>query len=271
MAEQSVIQLPTVCSRTSWPTAYVRYSTSLGGVALMYDHLSIRTLTPGRPCAPHCAAVAPCDCSELRLLGRWLRSYICASPGWCRLPNPSILGERRPAHESCTLALTQGTSSPCPARISRTAAGGGHGIVQSDAPVVFVPIEARLLVFAPVVGQELEATVARHGSDHLALLAHGVINVTIPHSLIGSADQGDAVAARVGVAAGSTTVPGVRAERAGLDPPAAGAGGGVAGVGGGAGASEEKPELPAVGSSVRFVVRALHVDDGLMTVLGELR
>jgi hypothetical protein len=31
------------------------------------------------------------------------------------------------------------------------------------------------------------------------------------------------------------------------------------------------PELPAVGGTVRFVVRALHVDDGLMTVLGEMR
>jgi hypothetical protein len=137
--------------------------------------------------------------------------------------------------------------------------------------VVFVPIAARLLVFAPVVGQELEATVARHGSDHLALLAHGVINVTIPHSLIARANQGDAVAARVCEGGRLHSASGAPAERAGSDTPAAGASGGVARAGGGERGSEAPLELPAVGDAVRFVVRALHVDDGLMTVLGEMR
>jgi len=102
------------------------------------------------------------------------------------------------------------------------------GIIQSDSPVVFVPIEARVLVFAPEIGQTLEAAVARHGSDHLALLVHGLINVTIPHAHA--------------VDSGGPPTPGVNA---GIDPP-------------------------AVGATVRFIVRALHVSDGLLTVLGEL-
>ncbi|EOD33131.1 hypothetical protein EMIHUDRAFT_434044 [Emiliania huxleyi CCMP1516] len=122
-------------------------------------------------------------------------------------------------------------------------------VISSDAPVVFVPIEVRLLVFAPEVGQRMEATVLRHGSDHLALLAHGLVNVTIPHRT-------------------------AAADAAAGDAPAGGSGedGGGGGGGGGGGRSNGFADgaMPAVGESVPFDVRALHVSDGLLTVLGEL-
>ena len=125
-----------------------------------------------------------------------------------------------------------------------------------------MPIQVRLLVFAPDVGQELEAKVARHGSDHLALLAYGVINVTIPYSL------STKIATRKnfpGSESPSTNLPAHtsgEAERGGsLGTPTLGAG---------LGGAEVPDNLPPVGARVRFVVRAMHVDDGLLTILGEM-
>lgn len=118
---------------------------------------------------------------------------------------------------------------------------GDRGVISSDSPVIFVPVEVRLLVFAPEIGQELDGKVARHGSDHLALLVHGLINVTIPQQTATNPDAATGGAADGQPAGGSAT-----------------------------GGPAAPLSLPAVGESVRFVVRAIHVSDGLLTVLGEV-
>ncbi len=54
------------------------------------------------------------------------------------------------------------------------------GRICNDLPEVHVRAALRATYFAPRVGDRLEATVSRIGSDHLALLILGVFNASVP-------------------------------------------------------------------------------------------
>mmetsp|Transcript_42332 Transcript_42332/g.92785 ORF Transcript_42332/g.92785 Transcript_42332/m.92785 type:complete len:186 (-) Transcript_42332:117-674(-) len=53
-----------------------------------------------------------------------------------------------------------------------------HASIHNDDPFLYVPISLSTLMFAPTVGDKLEAVVTRHGRDHLALLVYGLFNAS---------------------------------------------------------------------------------------------
>jgi len=53
------------------------------------------------------------------------------------------------------------------------------GCIANDDPHIHIPISLSVLLFAPVVGDSLDGVVTRIGSDHMALLVHGLFNVSI--------------------------------------------------------------------------------------------
>jgi hypothetical protein len=54
------------------------------------------------------------------------------------------------------------------------------GRISADAPEIHVIVHLEATFFAPRLGDRLEATVSRVGSDHLALLILGVFNASVP-------------------------------------------------------------------------------------------
>ena len=68
------------------------------------------------------------------------------------------------------------------------------GRISGDAPEVHLGVEFDATYFAPKVGDYLEGTVSRIGSDHIALLVLGVFNASVAHptgSRRGSLKQDD--------------------------------------------------------------------------------
>ena len=55
----------------------------------------------------------------------------------------------------------------------------GHGCIRADQPHLHLPISLRILVFAPRVGDVLTGVVRRQGTDHTALLVHGMFSSAV--------------------------------------------------------------------------------------------
>ena len=55
----------------------------------------------------------------------------------------------------------------------------GLGCIRNDLPHLHLPVSLRILVFAPRVGDVLNGVVRRQGTDHTALLVHGMFSAAV--------------------------------------------------------------------------------------------
>ena len=55
----------------------------------------------------------------------------------------------------------------------------GLGCIRADQPHLHLPVSLRVLVFAPRIGNVLTGVVRRQGTDHAALLVHGMFSAAV--------------------------------------------------------------------------------------------
>ena len=55
----------------------------------------------------------------------------------------------------------------------------GLGCIRGDQPNMHLPVSLRILMFAPCVGDALTGVVRRQGTDHTALLVHGMFSAAV--------------------------------------------------------------------------------------------